>query len=115
VKLICPDNPTYENTEEKVNPDFRTICRFRRENADFLKQVFKETVKLASKYKSVESIIKFVIEAGGMPYITILPLSLFISLVTPYIIRIFFKRRKYFEEIFMMIFILNMGIGFFYI
>jgi hypothetical protein len=67
------------------------------------------------KYKSVESIIKFVIEAGGMPYITILPLSLFISLVTSYIIRIFFKRRKYFEEIFMMIFILNMGIGGLYI
>jgi len=37
-----------------VNPDFRTICRFRRENADFLKQVFKETVKLASEYNLLD-------------------------------------------------------------
>lgn len=32
---------------EKVNPDFRTIARFRTNNADFVKSAFKETVNLA--------------------------------------------------------------------
>lgn len=39
---------------EKVNPDFRTIARFRKENAAFIKQAFKETVRLASDYKVID-------------------------------------------------------------
>ncbi|MBI3190360.1 IS1182 family transposase [archaeon] len=39
---------------EKVNPDFRTIARFRKENAAFVKQAFKETVRLASDYKVID-------------------------------------------------------------
>ena len=34
---------------EKVQPNFRTICRFRENNANFIKEIFKETVNLASK------------------------------------------------------------------
>src|SRR3989338_2320261 len=39
---------------EKVNPDFRTIARFRKENAVFIKDTFKQTVKLASDYKIID-------------------------------------------------------------
>lgn len=39
---------------EKVNPDFRTIARFRKENAVFVKGTFKQTVKLASDYKIID-------------------------------------------------------------
>lgn len=39
---------------EKVNPDFRTISRFRKDNAAFVKDAFKKTVKLASDYKVID-------------------------------------------------------------
>src|SRR3989344_3428305 len=39
---------------EKVNPDFRTIARFRKDNAVFIKNTFKQTVKLASDYKIID-------------------------------------------------------------
>ena len=39
---------------EKVNPDFRTISRFRKDNAAFVKNAFKQTVKLASDYKVID-------------------------------------------------------------
>ena len=39
---------------EKVNPDFRTIARFRKDNALFIKQSFKKTVELASDYKIID-------------------------------------------------------------
>ena len=39
---------------EKVNPDFRTIARFRKDNASFIKDTFKHTVKLASDYKIID-------------------------------------------------------------
>jgi len=39
---------------EKVNPDFRTIARFRKDNAAFIKDAFKQTVKLASDYKIID-------------------------------------------------------------
>ena len=34
---------------EKVQPNFRTIARFRKENTKFIKETFKETVNLASE------------------------------------------------------------------
>ena len=34
---------------EKVQPNFRTLCRFRADNPEFIKETFKETVNLASK------------------------------------------------------------------
>ena len=39
---------------EKVAPDFRTISRFRKDNATFIKDTFKQTVKLASDYKVID-------------------------------------------------------------
>ena len=39
---------------EKVNPDFRTIARFRKDNTIFIKDTFKQTVKLASDYKIID-------------------------------------------------------------
>lgn len=54
IASACRENFVFMYLAEKVNPDFRTICRFRRENADFLKLVFKETVKLASEYNLVD-------------------------------------------------------------
>ena len=39
---------------EKVNPDFRTISRFRKDNASLIKDTFKQTVKLASNYKIID-------------------------------------------------------------
>jgi len=42
------ENFVFMYLAEKVNPDFRTICRFRKDNTSFIKEVFKETVKLAS-------------------------------------------------------------------
>src|SRR3989344_3078919 len=39
---------------EKVNPDFRTIARFRKDNAVFIKDTFKDTIKLDSDYKIID-------------------------------------------------------------
>ena len=39
---------------EKVNPDFRTISRFRKENSQFVKYAFRETVRLANKNKLID-------------------------------------------------------------
>lgn len=39
---------------EKVNPDFRTIARFRKDNASFIKDTFRQTVKLASDCKIID-------------------------------------------------------------
>ena len=39
---------------EKVNPDFRTIARFRKDNAVFIKDTFKQTVNLASDCKIID-------------------------------------------------------------
>jgi len=50
IASACRESFVFMYLAEKVQPDFRTICRFRRENTDFLKEVFKETIKLASEY-----------------------------------------------------------------
>jgi len=50
IASACRENFVFMYLAEKVNPDFRTICRFRRENASFIKEVFKETIKLAQKF-----------------------------------------------------------------
>jgi transposase len=39
---------------EKANPDFRTIARFRKDNSAFIKDTFKQTVKLASDSKIID-------------------------------------------------------------
>jgi len=44
----CRENLVFMYLAEKVQPNFRTIARFRKSNGKFIKEVFKETVDLAS-------------------------------------------------------------------
>lgn len=39
---------------EKVQPNFRTIARFRKNNASFVKEAFKETINLASEHDLID-------------------------------------------------------------
>ncbi len=50
----CRESFVFMFLSEKVKPDFRTICRFRSDNADFIKDAFKETVKLAVEHDLVD-------------------------------------------------------------
>ncbi|MCR4313392.1 MAG: IS1182 family transposase, partial [Candidatus Roizmanbacteria bacterium] len=45
----CRENFVFMYLAEKVQPNFRTIARFRKGNGKFIKEVFKETVDLASE------------------------------------------------------------------
>ena len=45
----CRENFVFMYLAEKVQPEFSTICRFRRNNKEFIKETFKETVKLADE------------------------------------------------------------------
>ena len=50
----CRENFVFMYLSEKVQPNFRTLCRFRKDNADFIKQAFKETVKLAFEHNLMD-------------------------------------------------------------
>ncbi|MCX6750058.1 MAG: IS1182 family transposase, partial [Candidatus Pacearchaeota archaeon] len=50
----CRENLVFMYLAEKVQPNFRTIARFRRNNSKFIKGVFKETVNLASENELVD-------------------------------------------------------------
>ena len=50
----CKENFVFMYLAEKVQPNFRTIARFRKGNTDFIKEVFKETVELASENDLVD-------------------------------------------------------------
>jgi len=50
----CRENFVFMYLAEKVQPNFRTIARFRKNNAEFIKRTFKETVKLASKHNLID-------------------------------------------------------------
>jgi len=50
----CRENFVFMYLAEKVQPEFGTICRFRKNNEKFMKEAFKETVKLASSYELVD-------------------------------------------------------------
>jgi transposase len=50
----CRENFVFMYLAEKVQPNFRTICRFRADNAKFIKEAFKETVKLASENNLID-------------------------------------------------------------
>jgi len=60
----CRENLVFMYLAEKVNPDFRTISRFRKDNAGFVKNTFKKTVELASKNKLVD--LSFISIDGSM-------------------------------------------------
>ena len=51
---VCRENFVFMYLAEKVQPNFRTICRFRVENAEFIKETFKETVILASENELID-------------------------------------------------------------
>ena len=48
------ENFVFMYLAEKVNPDFRTINRFRKDNPEFVKNAFKKTVELASENNLVD-------------------------------------------------------------
>ena len=50
----CRENFVFMYLAEKVQPNFRTIARFRRNNAPFIKDAFKETINLASENDLVD-------------------------------------------------------------
>jgi transposase len=51
---VCRENFVFMYLAEKVQPNFRTIARFRKNNAPFVKEAFKETINLASKFNLVD-------------------------------------------------------------
>ena len=48
------ENLVFMYLAEKIQPNFRTICRFRRQNASFIKEAFKETIELASSHDLID-------------------------------------------------------------
>ncbi|MBU1269330.1 MAG: transposase [Nanoarchaeota archaeon] len=50
----CIENFVFMYLAEKVNPNFRTINRFRKDNPDFVKNAFKKTVEVAVTNKLVD-------------------------------------------------------------
>ena len=58
------ENFVFMYLAEKVNPDFRTINRFRKDNPEFVKDTFKKTVELASKHDLVD--LSFISIDGSM-------------------------------------------------
>ncbi len=50
----CRENFVFMYLAEKVQPEFSTICRFRRNNREFIKETFRETVKLADENDLVD-------------------------------------------------------------
>jgi len=60
----CRENFVFMYLAEKVQPDFRTIARFRKENHEFVKGAFKKTVELASEYNLID--LSFISIDGSM-------------------------------------------------
>ena len=58
------ENFVFMYLAEKVQPDFRTIARFRKDNSQFVKSAFKQTVELASKNKLID--LSFISIDGSM-------------------------------------------------
>ena len=50
----CRENFVFMYLAEKVQPNFRTIARFRKNNASFVKEAFKETINLASENNLID-------------------------------------------------------------
>jgi len=54
ISSACMENFVFMYLAEKVHPNFRTICRFRRQNVKFIKETFRETIKLASSHNLID-------------------------------------------------------------
>ena len=48
------ENFVFMYLSEKVHPNFRTIARFRKDNAFFVKEAFKKTIRLASSHNLID-------------------------------------------------------------
>lgn len=48
------ENVVFMYLAEKVNPDFRTIARFRKDNEAFVKEAFKKTVEIAVEHTLID-------------------------------------------------------------
>lgn len=48
------ENFVFMYLAEKVNPNFRTINRFRKDNFEFVKSAFKKTVEIAAENKLID-------------------------------------------------------------
>mgnify|MGYP001564958156 FL=1 len=51
--VSCRENFIMMYLAEKTQPDFRTIAKFRKDNARFIKDAFKKTVEIASEKKLI--------------------------------------------------------------
>jgi transposase len=60
----CRENFVFMYLAEKVQPDFRTISRFRKDNPEFVKNAFKQTVELADENKLID--LNFISIDGSM-------------------------------------------------
>ena len=47
ISKATKENVVYMYLSDRLNPDFRTICRFRKDNLDVIKLVFAGIIKLA--------------------------------------------------------------------
>ena len=50
----CRENFVFMYLAEKVQPNFRTIARFRKNNFSFVKEAFKETINLALEHNLID-------------------------------------------------------------
>jgi len=55
---------------EKVNPDFRTIARFRKKNEVFVKDAFKKTVEIAGEHKLIDVLRMYGIKEEGPIFVS---------------------------------------------
>jgi transposase len=44
------ENFVFMYLAERLSPDFRTVARFRKDNASFIKEVFRKTVELSVEH-----------------------------------------------------------------
>lgn len=50
----CRENLVFMYLSEKAKPNFRTLARFRKENASFVKEAFQKTIELAKEHDLVD-------------------------------------------------------------
>lgn len=50
----CRENFVFMYLSEKAKPNFRTLARFRKDNASFVKEAFQKTIELAKEYNLVD-------------------------------------------------------------
>lgn len=54
ISKATKENVVYMYLSDRLKPDFRTICRFRKENLETIKRVFAEIIKLAREMSMVK-------------------------------------------------------------